>query len=169
MTVTRLVCQVSKTRDSQNTHALRFDLFLGSRRPANVPGFSILLNKLQATKLEKLQADKKAAGLGDKLVGYAHLHLEPRKTIRWTAFRPFGSSIAAVRNVPTRYGIGTIVHGAITEYLAKQYPRHRIRHDAVVSWPRQQQLTAMGIASWQFYPMKTYARTVRQYTQMKNE
>ncbi|MBI4406381.1 hypothetical protein HY571_00520 [Candidatus Micrarchaeota archaeon] len=94
--------------------------------------------------------------------GRAKVDIHPEeKRIYWVSFYPFGHS-----QIQRRRGIGTRIHRAVVEYLAKRFKGYRITHDYVFP-ERAKQLAAMGIKENTDYGIEDYLARVRRYAESK--
>jgi len=73
------------------------------------------------------------------------------------------------RQPSLRKGIGSLVHGAIVDYLYETHPDFSIKSSVITTTERQAQLAAMGIDHRITYPISEYRALVRAYLAGKNK
>lgn len=98
-----------------------------------------------------------------------HLHHGGDTHLKELEFYPFGEHNYAVEGEfkPTRLGIGTLVHHAVVEHLAKRFPGHVISHSPGTLVPRQKQLLEMGIDPKKEYTIEKYLQIIRRHMKRK--
>ncbi|MDP3742311.1 MAG: hypothetical protein Q8R15_03285 [Candidatus Micrarchaeota archaeon] len=86
-----------------------------------------------------------------------------KNSIEWRRFYPFGTQ-KPLRG--TR--IGELVHHAIVEHLADNYPNRIILHGSSAITPaRRKQLRKMRIKEAEFYEIETYRQLVRRHMERR--
>lgn len=87
-----------------------------------------------------------------------------RNYIQWAKFYPFGT-----RETPALRGtrIGELVHHAIVEHLADNYPNHTIYHSEAIEHARRKQLEGMKISPGQDYQIEAYRQLVRRHMEKR--
>lgn len=160
-----LVANVSRTSRA-HVEAVDFEFNPVEARPKQLQEnqFFIPLSRRQFKTWKEIK--KKAKG---EATATFSVYKEHRR-IQWLFFYPFGVREAEEQNAfgdKPRMGIGSIVHHHITEFLARNYPNHIIRHLGVVHPGRKRHLEAMGITQLTPYPIEAYRDIVRRFMARK--
>ncbi len=130
-----IILHVSRLANPQAAEVLMFEIHHGKK--AEKGQVFIPLTNEQADNLEGFNRTHKP--------GYATLTLlHDQKRIKWNKFYPLGMETKEKK--PTGMGIGSRIHHAIIEYLAKNYQlqQYTLVHDRP-SDSRKKQLRLMGI------------------------
>ncbi|MFH0713980.1 MAG: hypothetical protein V1722_04855 [Candidatus Micrarchaeota archaeon] len=140
--------------------------FFVAREPTK-PRADIIFIPLSPKQLEavkKLRADQHKNGNRGG-IGYSTVRTYPANhSLQWTTFDPMKGNWDIK---PVRLGIGTLLHHAITEHLAANYPKHRVHHELVTTRERREHLKAMGINPEQAYKVEEYRDIIRRYIEKR--
>lgn len=85
-------------------------------------------------------------------------------SIQWIKFYPFGN-----KDTPPIRGtrVGELVHHAIVEHLADNYPGRTIYHSEEIKHARKKQLEGMKISPGQDYQIEAYRQLVRRHMEKR--
>ncbi len=87
-----------------------------------------------------------------------------KDSIQWIKFYPFGT-----RETPALRGtrIGELVHHAVVEHLADNYPNYKIYHSEAIQDARRKQLEGMKIKLEKDYEIEAYRKLVRRHMEKR--
>ncbi len=153
-----IICTIApRTPFIEETLYLYFHITLGQRpNPTDKTKLFIPLPQEKAEKLERHFAMH--------LPGEVLLKVE-KDSIQWNKFYPFGTR----EDAPLRgTRIGELVHHAIVEHLADNYPNRKIYHTEGISDKRRQQLLRMQLDPIETYEIETYRHITRKHMEKEH-
>ncbi|MDP3742313.1 MAG: hypothetical protein Q8R15_03295 [Candidatus Micrarchaeota archaeon] len=153
-----IICSIEPSRRSSKQIDLWFHLRLGTgRKPGDKTTIFIPLPERKARQFQRHFWIHPA--------GYGSLSVK-KKSIQWIRFYPFGH-----RETPALRGtrIGELVHHAIVEHLADNYPNRTIRHSEseAILHARRKQLEKMKIDPDKVYKIEAYRQLVRTHMEKR--
>ncbi len=153
-----IVAKIRSKRDKNGKRGVTFQFDFARKLWAVLPNRRFIpLSETQRTSLENIVKPRGAS----YYIGSARVRVSPEsRHITWETFYP--------RFKLNRKGIGTRIHSAMVEYLARKFAGHTISHHKDdITYERTEQLKAMGINPSQQYRIEEYRDKVRQYVERR--